>query len=152
MFLSLWCFHYDVLIPWYISDIIYCCRSRQNDSIKRPHRNNPAKLRSRDPEWWADRSQTAAQDGLRDAERRVLRQSHAERNSDGTVGRLIDFDVKLIDFDVLYIIEYDTSAKPVIKFSRNGVPPPVSGVPSMHLQLPFHHLVNDVPSPFWENH
>jgi len=38
----------------------------------------------------------------------------------------------------------------VIKFSRNGVPPPVSGVPPPKLVVP--PPGNDVPSPFWENH
>jgi len=45
----------------------------------------------------------------------------------------------------------------VIKFSCNGIPPPVSGVPPPEIAVPPPKLVvpppgNDVPSPFWENH
>ena len=43
----------------------------------------------------------------------------------------------------------------MVKFSRNGVPPPVSGVSPPEIAVPPPKVVvpppgNDVPSPFWE--
>jgi len=51
----------------------------------------------------------------------------------------------------------DSTIGSVVKFSWNGVPPPVSGVPPPEIAVPPPKVVvpppgNDVPSPFVGNH
>jgi len=70
----------------YYSATVMCrFRSWQVDTAERADGNDSAQLRSRDAERCAGRSKMATKDGVRDAERRVLRRSHVERNSHGTV-------------------------------------------------------------------